>query len=144
MKKIFLILITVFCINLKAGQILRLETDYYPGLGRVAITYLDQNKVLLLEDRNNCAFDNFGNPSICTEMAPSVTVEHLNLIQQSEPYSLYEFNEAKHLRLVTGKGTVKILKMNSQTGEVLLAVPMNKNYIPTPDFFRNNLSGEKE
>jgi hypothetical protein len=132
--KYILILFTIFCPVLKANEIIRWETDFYPGFGRVAITYLGQDKVLLEEDRNACAYDNLGNTSICTLMAISQTLDSINLITQGDQSFLYEFYNAKHLRLSKVNGISKILKIDEKTGNVTLAIRLHKNHLTVPDY----------
>jgi hypothetical protein len=134
--KLILIFFTIFCPILKASEIIRWETDYYPNFGRVMITYLDQERVLLEEDRNSCVLDNFGNVTACTLMAPIITIDSISLMLQSEQFSLYQFLNAKHLRLVRGSGMPKILKIDEESGGVLLALRLHPNIISTPDYLK--------
>lgn len=132
--KSILIFFTLLCPILKAGDLIRWETDYYPDFGRVMITYLDQNTVYLEEDRNGCVLDNFGNVSACTLMAPIRTIDNINLILQSDKFDLYGFLNTKHLRLSKGHGIPKILKIDEETGGVILAVRLHPKYVTVPDY----------
>ncbi len=134
--KYILILFTIFCPVLKANEIIRWETDYFPGFGRVMITYLGQDKVFLEEDRNACAFDNLGNTSICTLMAISGTIDWINLKLQNDQSFLYEFANNKHLQLSKVNGVSKILKIDEKSGGVTLAIRLHKNPLTVPDYLK--------
>lgn len=141
--KYILVLFTIFCPFLKANEIIRWETDYYPNFGRVMITYLGKDTVLLEEDRNSCVLDNFGNLSACTLMAPIVTIDSITLIAESggnDPYNrdygLYQFVNTKHLQLSKGKGISKILKIDEQSGGVTLALRLHPNHLWIPDYLK--------
>jgi hypothetical protein len=134
--KYILILFTILCPVLKANEIIRWETDYYPGFGRVMITYLGQDKVLLEEDRNACTLDNFGNLSICTLMASVITLDWISLTQHTDLGDLYEFSNAKHIRLSKGKGVAKILKIDEKTGGVTLAIRLYPHPLVTPEYLK--------
>jgi hypothetical protein len=134
--KYILILFTIFCPILKANEIIRWETDYYPGFGRVMITYLGQDKVLLEEDRNSCVVDNFGNTTICTLMANVITLDWISLKEHSDQGDLYEFANAKHIRLSKGKGIARILRIDEKTGGVNLAIRLHSNPLVTPEYLK--------
>ena len=103
-----------------------LSSGYINGKGQFAVSKMGEVAVSLSADYNNCGFDDQGEPSICTEMAPSSYQGALVKKQESGAATVYAIENSEFGLVCWQSGRVFLVKFDDK-GHIVDSIRLLKD-----------------